>query len=103
MRLKRLGLEFRVKLATEKPGVLRHFHNFDVVLVGGASGDPQASSREGLFKLAVKFEAMAVALTDFGFAVGLVGEGASFEPAGPGAQAHGATHFVNTKEFAKLV
>src|SRR5271167_29224 len=103
MRLKRLGLEFRVKLATEKPRVVWHFHNFDVILVGGPSGDPQACGREGLFKLTVKFIAMAMALTDFGFAVGFVGKGAGFEQAGPGAEAHRASHFVNAKEFAKLV
>ena len=39
MGLKRLRLEFRVELATEKPGVIRHFHNFNVIFVGSAAGD----------------------------------------------------------------
>jgi hypothetical protein len=39
MGLERLGLEFGMKLAAEKPGVIRHFHNFNVVFVGGAASD----------------------------------------------------------------
>ena len=39
MGLERFGLEFRVELAAEKPGMIRHFHNFNVVFVRGAAGD----------------------------------------------------------------
>src|SRR5580704_4630010 len=46
---------------------------------------------------------MAVALADFGFAVGFVGQGAGFEFAGPGAEAHRAAHFVYAQEFAQFI
>ena len=39
MRLERLGFEFGVELAAEEPGVVRGFDNFDVVVVGSATGD----------------------------------------------------------------
>src|SRR3979411_2470472 len=43
---------------------------------------------------------MAVALADFCFAVGLVGQRAGFEFARPGAEAHGAAHFVDAQKLA---
>src|SRR5258707_6537690 len=46
---------------------------------------------------------MTVALADFGFAIGLMGQGAGFEFAGPGAEAHGATHLFHAKQFAEFV
>ena len=103
MGLERLGFEFGVELAAEKPGVVRHFHNFNVVFVGSASGNSEASGDEGFFKFAIKFVTVAVAFADFGLAVSLVRKGAGFEDAGPRSKAHGAAHFVNAKEFAKLV
>src|ERR1700741_3932864 len=33
VRFQRLGLEFGVKLATEEPGMIGSFHNFDVILI----------------------------------------------------------------------
>jgi len=46
---------------------------------------------------------VAVALADFEFAVGAMGEAARGELAGPGAEAHGAAHFVYAEEFAQFV
>src|SRR5580693_7049234 len=39
MGLERFGLKFRVELAAEKPGMIRHFHNFHVVFVRSAAGN----------------------------------------------------------------
>ena len=44
MRLEGFGLEFRVELTAEKPGVIGGFDNLDVVFVGSASGDAQAGA-----------------------------------------------------------
>ena len=44
-----------------------------------------------------------MALADFDFAVGFGGEGAGLEFARPGAEAHGAAHFVDAEEFAEFV
>ena len=103
MRLERLGLEFRMELAAEKPRVIRRFDDFDVIFVGSAAGDAEASSDEGLFVFAIEFVAVAVAFADFSFAVGFVGKGAGFELAGPRAEAHGAAHFVHAEQFAQFV
>src|ERR1700681_1289872 len=46
---------------------------------------------------------MAVTFADFCFAVGLVSQGAGLEFAGPGAEAHGAPHFIDTEKLAQLV
>ena len=39
MGLERLGFEFGMELAAEKPGMVRHFDNFNVIFVGGAAGN----------------------------------------------------------------
>src|ERR1700676_576288 len=46
---------------------------------------------------------MAVALADFQFAVGAVRKRSGLQLAGPGAEAHGAAHLVDTQEFPQLV
>ena len=46
---------------------------------------------------------MAVALGDFGGAVGFGGERAGLELAGPCAEAHGSAHLFDTGQFAQLV
>ena len=71
------------------------FDDFDVIFVGRAAGDAEAGSGKVFLVFAIEFVAVAVALADFRYAVSLIGRGAGFEPAGPRAQAHGATHFVH--------
>ena len=73
MRHERLGFEFGMELAAEKPGVFGRLDDFDVISVGRAAGDAEAGVRQSFFVVAIKFVAVAVALADFGFAVGLAG------------------------------
>src|SRR5579859_5295213 len=103
MWLQGLGLEFGVELAAQEPGVFGGFDDFYVILVWSASGDLQARAGEDFFVIAIEFVAMAVALADFELAVGAMGEGARREFARPGAEAHGAAHFVDAEEFAQFV
>src|SRR5216683_2635285 len=77
--------------------------DFDVVFVGRAAGDAKAGGGEDFFVVAVEFVAVTMALADFEFAVGAMGEGAGFEFAGPGAEAHGAAHFIHAEQFAEFV
>ncbi len=42
MGFERLGFEFGMELATEEPGVLGGFDDFDVIFVGSAAGDAEA-------------------------------------------------------------
>src|SRR5215470_19743490 len=101
MRFERLGLEFRMELAAEEPGMLGGFDDLDVVLVGRAPGNLESGRNQGLFMLAVEFIAVAVPLADLELAVGLGCKRTRLELAGPGSQAHGAAHFVDAQQFAQ--
>src|SRR5580692_984347 len=92
-----------MELAADEPRMVRSFDYFYVDAVGSASGDAEAGARESFFVLAIEFVAVAMALGNLQRAVGLGGEGAGIEFAGPGAQAHGAAHFVHTEKFAEFV
>ena len=41
MRFERLGLKFGMELAAEEPWMVGSFDDFDVILVGSATGDTQ--------------------------------------------------------------
>ncbi len=84
-------------------GWFGRFDDFHVLAVGSAAGDAEAGVGQSFFVFAIEFVAMAVALADFGFAIGFEGEGAGLELAGPRAEAHGAAHFVHAEEFAQFV
>src|SRR5579859_2074460 len=103
MRLERFGLEFGVELAAEEPGVLGGLDYFDVVFVGGAAGDAQSGVGQSFLVVAVEFVAVAMAFANLRFAVSLGGKRTGFEFAGPSAQAHGATHFVDAEKFAQFI
>src|SRR5579863_1085426 len=92
-----------MELATEKPGVVGGFDNFNVSAVGSFSGDFESGGDEYLLVIAVEFVPMAVAFANLKFAVGAVGERTLLEHARPRAQAHRAAHFVHAKQFAQLV
>src|SRR4029077_8465826 len=64
MRHKGRRLEFRMKLAGEKPGMVRGFDDFDVFAVGRTSGDAESSVGERFFVFAIKFVPVAVAFAD---------------------------------------
>src|SRR5258708_36071413 len=103
MRLVRFGLEFGMELASEEPGVVGGFDYFYIIFIGGAAGDLEAGAGQNFFVIAIEFVAVAVALADFEFAVGAMGEGAGLEVAGPGAEAHGGAHFGHAEELAHVV
>src|SRR4051794_19771463 len=46
VRFKGLRFELRVKLAADKPGMVRRFDNFDVRTIGGASRETETGSQE---------------------------------------------------------
>src|SRR5258705_13604523 len=103
MRLERFGLEFGLELASEEPGEVGGFDYFYVIFIGGAAGDLEAGAGQDFFVIAIEFVAVAMAFADFQLAVGAMGEGTGGELAGPGAEAHGAAHFVDAEEFAQFV
>ncbi len=98
-----LGFEFGVELAAEEEGVGGDLDDLDVGGVGGGAGDAEACAGEDGFVLAVELVTVAVALGDFGGAVGLGGEGVGLEDAVPGAETHGAAHLFDAGEFAEFV
>ena len=72
--LQRLGLELGVELAGEEEGVGGDLDDLDVGGVWGGSGEAETGAGEDGLVLAVELVAMAVALADFGSAVGFGGQ-----------------------------
>ena len=103
MRLKRLGFELGVELAAEEEGVGGDLDDLDVGGVGSGAGETETAAGEDGFVLAVELVAVAVALADFGGAVGLGGQGVGLHDAVPSSEAHCAAHFFDAGEFAELV
>src|SRR5215470_1159246 len=103
MRFERLGLEFRMELAAEEPRMFGRFDDLDVVLVWGAPGNLEPGRNQRLFVLAVEFIAVTMPLADLELAVSLGSKRARLELARPGAEAHGAAHFVDAQQFAQFV
>src|SRR6185437_5370331 len=102
MRFQRLRFEFRVKLAAEKPGVIRHFADFDVHAIGRLAGEPHAMLGKRLFELAIEFVAVAMALADLFHAISAGGETSIRKLAGIGAEPHGPPQFIYALQFAEL-
>src|SRR6266571_7712474 len=74
MRLEWLGLEFRMELAAEEPGMLRRLDDLHVVFVRRASRDAQSGWGKNFFVFSVELVAVPVALADLELAVGAVSE-----------------------------
>src|SRR5580704_4109961 len=103
MRSERLRFEFRMKLAANEPGVIGHFDNLDIHVIGRPARDPEAGARERLLILAIKFVAMAMALGDFERAVSLMRKRPGLEFARPRPKPHRAAHLVHAEQFAQFV
>src|SRR5689334_15812882 len=69
VRLHRLGLEFRMELAAQEPGVVRDFADLDIGVVRRLPGDPQAGGLQALLVFAIEFVAVAMPLVDLARAV----------------------------------
>ena len=76
------GFEFGVKLATDKPRVVRGFDDFNVNAVRRAPSDSESGSRERFLILAVELVAMAVPLGNVGGSVRLRRKGTRLKFAG---------------------
>src|SRR6201993_168309 len=103
MRGKRLRFEFRMKLAANEPGMLRHFDNFDIHAIGRPASDAETGARQRLLVLAIKFVAMAMALGDFEHSISLMRKRAGLQSARPRPKPHRAAHLVHTEQFAQFV
>src|ERR1051326_4001907 len=64
VRLHGLGLELRMKLAPQEPGVIPDFTDFDIRAARGFAGDAKPCSLQRFLVLAIEFEAVPVALAD---------------------------------------
>ena len=90
MRVHGAGFEFRMKLASKKPGVGRDFHNFHQIGIRADTAHNHTVLYERLAVLVVKFIAVAVALKDTLLAVGLKRKRPLFNVAGIFTEPHGA-------------
>ncbi len=90
MRPGRLGLEFRVELHGQEPGMVQQLDDFDDRAVRAGSGSDQAMLVESLAIIIVKFIPMTMPFADPFHTVSPAGQAVRREHAGPGSQAHGA-------------
>src|SRR5215469_3440835 len=95
MRLERLRLEFRMKLAAEEMGMIGQLDHLDVSAVRRRSRDAQARGGHLFFIFAIEFVTMPVALADLGFPVNSVCQRSRLDLASPGPQAHRSPQFLN--------
>src|SRR5436305_1649406 len=95
MRLERLGLEFRMKLASDEVWMIGQFNHFYVRAIRSGAGDSQAGGGQGLFVFPVELISVAMPFADFRLAVNLVGQSARFNLASPGAKPHRAAQFFH--------
>src|SRR5579859_6994707 len=103
MRLQRLRLEFRMKLASQEMRMAGDFYNLNIRPIRSRSGDAQPGPGQDGLILAVEFIAMTMALADFQLAISFVGKRTRFEFTRPRAQPHGAAEFVNSAQLAQFV
>ena len=68
------GLELRMKLAAQKPGMSPDLYDLGETTVGGGPGDPEPLFHELVLELVVEFVAVPVPFTDLLFAVGRAGK-----------------------------
>src|SRR5581483_2836346 len=94
MRLERSGLEFRVELAAQKPGVIADLDDFDVGAIGRCAGELQSFGYQGSLESPVELVTMAVPFGDLEGPLGLVSKGAWLQSGSPRAQPHRATQLV---------
>ena len=97
MRRERFRFEFGVELAADKPRMVGHLDDFDIGAVRRAAGDLETGGGERRFVFAIEFVAMAVALGNFGLAVGRVRERPGLKSARPRSQAHRPAHFIDAQ------
>ena len=90
MRLHGTGLEFRMELAADKPGMVLQLHDFHQALVRGKAAVDKAFFLKEVLEGVVEFIAVAVALLHVFRLVGLKGLCIGHDSAGIGAKAHGA-------------
>src|SRR5579863_4638248 len=103
MRLQRLRLELRMKLAPNKMRMLRKLNHLYISPVRSRPGNPQPARRQGLFILAVELITMPVALADLKLSINFMRQSSRLDFASPSSQAHGAAEFFHAAQLAQFV
>src|SRR5208337_210770 len=103
MRLQRLRLKLRMKLAADEVRVIGQLDHLDISSVRCGPGNPQARSRERVFVFAVEFITVPVALADLKLAIDPVRQGSRLDFARPRAQPHGAAQLFHATQLAQLI
>src|SRR5208282_2599992 len=103
MRLERLRLELRMKLAPDEMRMIGQLDHLDVSPVRRRTRDFHTGGCHRLLILAIEFVTMAVPLANFGLAVNSEGESVRFNLARPGAKPHRPAEFLYSAQFAQLV
>src|SRR5437867_1290815 len=103
MRLEGLRFELGMKLAAQIPGVIRDLADLDVGAIRRLARYAQPGRNQDVFILAIELVAMPMPLADLGCSIGLAGEAAFFQQAGPGAEPHRAAQLVDSLQLAELI
>ena len=97
MRIKRVGLELGMKLATEEPGMICNLHDLHIGAVRRCAREGHSVGYQHLLIFPVELVTVPVALGNFERVISPIGKASRNQPAGPGAQTHGAAHLVELR------
>src|ERR1035438_1876759 len=103
MRLQRLRLEFRMKLAPDKKRMSRNLHHLYISSIRSRTRNTQPSRHHRLLILTVKFVTMPVALADFRLPVNLMGQRPRLNLARPRSKPHRTAQVLYATQLAQLV
>src|SRR5438270_1444291 len=92
-----------MELATQVPGVIRQFTDFNVNTVGRLPCKAHSCLNQRLLEIAIKLVSMAVPFIDLRFTVGLTCQTAFSELARIGAKSHRAPQFINALQLAQFI
>ena len=103
MRLQRLRLELRMKLAPNKIRMIRQLNHLHIGRIRRRPRNPQPRGYKRLLVLPVKFIPVTMPLADLIFPVDLVSQSARLNLAGPGPQPHRSTQLFHAAQLAQLI
>jgi len=95
----RFGLEFGMKLHSDKPGMLWQFHDFDKRAIGACSGKPHPIGFELLAVLVIEFITMAMPLGNLARPIRLAAAAVTVQLCHLPPQSHRAAHLRDVTLF----
>ena len=98
----RFGFEFRVKLASEKPGMVGELDYFDEFFIGAHARDHHSLLDKEVLIGPVELITVSMSFRYLQNAIRLVRQRAGFERARISTESHRASHVFDTRELSQL-